>query len=127
MPRLLLCKMANNGHGSESLASGTESMERIIERTVTSFLQTLQTNINNGTLEQREEPVTIKQFQDLKPTTFTGGPDPMVADAWVKDMEKIFCALPCTERQKVTFITFIFKDDAHEWWLLTLAKEEITT
>ncbi|GMP44599.1 hypothetical protein CsSME_00013465 [Camellia sinensis var. sinensis] len=92
--------MANNGNGSESSVSGTKSMERIIERAVTSFLQALQTNINNGMPEQREESVTIKQFQDLKPTTFTGGPNPMVANAWVKDMEKIFRALPCTERQK---------------------------
>ncbi|XP_028055576.1 uncharacterized protein LOC114259751 [Camellia sinensis] len=88
--------MANNDNGSESSASGTESMERIIERVVTSFLQALQTNINNGMPERREESVTIKQFQDLKPTTFIGGPDPMVASTW-------------------------------EWWLLTLAKEEITT
>ncbi|XP_028100951.1 uncharacterized protein LOC114300283, partial [Camellia sinensis] len=42
-------------------------------------------------------------------------------------MEKIFRALPCTERQQVTFVTFTFKDNAQEWWLLTLAKEEITT
>ncbi|XP_028118913.1 uncharacterized protein LOC114316456 [Camellia sinensis] len=42
-------------------------------------------------------------------------------------MEKIFCALPCTERQKVTFATFTFKDDAQEWWLLTLEKEDIVT
>ncbi|XP_028101524.1 uncharacterized protein LOC114300835 [Camellia sinensis] len=51
----------------------------------------------------------------------------MVVDAWVKDMEKIFRALPCTKRQKVTFATFTFKDNAQELWLLTLAKEEITT
>ncbi|XP_028070028.1 uncharacterized protein LOC114272508 [Camellia sinensis] len=99
-----------NGNGSEPSVSGTESMEKA----VASFLQALQANINNGTPEQRGGPVTIKQFQDLKPTTFTGGPDPMVTDAWVKDIEKIFRALPYTERQQ-------------EWWLLTLAKEEIMT
>ncbi|XP_028074361.1 uncharacterized protein LOC114276747 [Camellia sinensis] len=98
-----------------------------MERAVTSFLQALQTNINNGMPEWREELVIIKQFQDLKPTTFIGSPDPMVADAWVKDMEKIFHALPCTEREKVTFATFTFKDNAQEWWLLTLEKEEIVT
>ncbi|XP_028054232.1 uncharacterized protein LOC114258479 [Camellia sinensis] len=119
--------MANNGNGSESSVSGTESMERIMERAVTNFLQALQTNINNGMPERREEPVTIKQFQDLKPTTFTGGPDPMVADAWVKDMKKIFRALSCTKRQKVTFATFTFKDNAQEWGLLTLEIEEIVT
>ncbi|GMP77175.1 hypothetical protein CsSME_00033540 [Camellia sinensis var. sinensis] len=71
-----------NGNGSESSVSGTESMERVMERAVTSFLQALQTNINNGTPERQEGLVTIKQFQDLKPTTFTGNPDPMIADAW---------------------------------------------
>ncbi|XP_028099080.1 rasGEF domain-containing serine/threonine-protein kinase X-like [Camellia sinensis] len=105
--------MVNNGNGSVSSVSGTESMERIMERTVTNFLQALQTNIINGMPERREEPVTIKQFQDLKPTTtFTGDPDPMVAEAWVKDMENIFHALPCIERQKVTFAIFTFKDNA---------------
>ncbi|XP_028079056.1 uncharacterized protein LOC114280841 [Camellia sinensis] len=93
--------MANNGNKSESSVSGTESMERIIERVVTSFLQALQTNKNNGMPERQEELVIIKQFQDLKPTTFTGDLDPMVADAWVKDMENIFHTLPYTERQKI--------------------------
>ncbi|XP_028072845.1 uncharacterized protein LOC114275056 [Camellia sinensis] len=46
--------MANNGNGSESSVSGTESMERIMERAVTSFLQALQTNINNGMPERTE-------------------------------------------------------------------------
>ncbi|XP_028057304.1 uncharacterized protein LOC114261264 [Camellia sinensis] len=42
-------------------------------------------------------------------------------------MEKIFRALPCTEEQKVSFATFTFKEDAQEWWLVTLEKEEIVT
>ncbi|XP_028086998.1 uncharacterized protein LOC114287751 [Camellia sinensis] len=91
-----------NGNGNESSVSGTESMKRVMERAIAviSFLQALQTNINNGKPERREGPVITKQFQDLKPTTFTGSPDPMIVDAWVKDMEKIFRALPCIERQK---------------------------
>ena len=51
----------------------------------------------------------------------------MVANTWVKDMEKIFRALPCIERQKVTFATFTFNDNAQEWWLLTQEKEDIVT
>ncbi|XP_028097987.1 uncharacterized protein LOC114297720 [Camellia sinensis] len=42
-------------------------------------------------------------------------------------MEKIFHMLPCTEAQKVTFATFTLKEDAQEWWLLILEREEITT
>ncbi|XP_028075820.1 uncharacterized protein LOC114278042 [Camellia sinensis] len=119
--------MANDGNGTGSSVSGTNPMEQIIERTVTSFLRALQTNVNSGLLERREEPTTIKQFQDLKPTIFTGSTNPLVVEAWVRDMEKIFCALPCTERHKVTFATFTFKDDAQEWWLLTLEKEDVVT
>ncbi|XP_028076744.1 uncharacterized protein LOC114278812 [Camellia sinensis] len=117
--------MGNEGNKTGSSASGTIPMEQVMERTVTNFLQALQTSITNGTLERREEPTMIKQFQDQKPTTFIGSPNPLVAEAWVRDMEKIFRALPCIERQKVTFATFIFKDDAREWWLLTLEKENI--
>ncbi|XP_028119486.1 uncharacterized protein LOC114316975 [Camellia sinensis] len=102
-------------------------MEQIMERAVTSFLQALQTNVNSGLPKRQEEPTTIKQFQDLRPTIFTGSTNPLVAEASVRDMEKIFRALPCTKRQKVTFTTFTFKGDAQEWWLLTLEKEYIVT
>ncbi|XP_028101470.1 uncharacterized protein LOC114300800 [Camellia sinensis] len=119
--------MANEGNEIGSSVSGTIPMEQIMERAVTNFLQALQSSITNGTLERREKPTSIKQFQELKPTTFIGNPNPLVTEAWVSDMEKIFRALPCTERQKVTFATFTFKDDAQEWWLLTLEKEDIVT
>ncbi|XP_028087913.1 uncharacterized protein LOC114288593 [Camellia sinensis] len=116
--------MANNGNGIGSSVSGTDPTEQIMERAVTSFLRALQTNINNGLPERREEPITIKQFQDLKPTIFTGSTNPLVEEAWVRDMEKIFRALPCTERQKVTFATFTFKDDAQEYSVRKQKKPE---
>ncbi|XP_028085881.1 uncharacterized protein LOC114286850 [Camellia sinensis] len=119
--------MANDVNGTESSVNGTDPMKQIIERAVTSFLRAVQTNVNNELPERREEPTTIKQFQDLKPTIFIGSTNPLVAKAWVRDMEKIFRALPCTERQKVTFATFTFKDNAQEGWLLTLEKEDIVT
>ncbi|XP_028077579.1 uncharacterized protein LOC114279524 [Camellia sinensis] len=119
--------MANEGNENGSSVSGTIPTEQNMERAVTNFLQALQNSMTNGTVERQEGLTTIKQFQDLKPTTFIGSPNPLVAEAWVRDMEKIFRALPCTERQKVTFATFTIKDDAQEWWLLTLEKEDIVT
>ncbi|XP_028104673.1 uncharacterized protein LOC114303721 [Camellia sinensis] len=116
--------MANDGNGTGSSSNGADPMERIVERAITSFLQALQ---NNGSPEHRERTTTIKQFPDLNPSTFTGGSNPLIAEAWVKEMEKNFRALPCTEEQKVSFATFTFKEDAQEWWLLTLEKEEIVT
>lgn len=78
--------MASDGNGIGSSVSGTELMERIMEIPVVNFLQALQTNINNGMLEWREKSIMIKQFQDLKPITFTGSPNPLVSEAWVKEI-----------------------------------------
>ncbi|XP_028058586.1 uncharacterized protein LOC114262432 [Camellia sinensis] len=119
--------MTNDENGIESLTSGIDPMERIVEKVIASFLQALQNNITNGILEHREGRIMIKQFQDLKPSIFIGDSNPLLAEAWVREIEKIFRILPYTEAQKVSFATFTLREDAQEWWLLTLEKEEIVT
>ena len=59
----------------------------------------------------------------MKPPTFDGINDPLVAESWVKSMEKMFRVLPCMDEQKVAFATFTFLGEAYEWWLLTLEKK----
>ena len=39
----------------------------------------------------------------------------------------MFRVLPCTDTQKVAFVTFTFKGEAYEWWLLTLERESNMT
>ncbi|XP_028070208.1 uncharacterized protein LOC114272687 [Camellia sinensis] len=109
------------GIGTNRMCSFLLELAIFIE---TAMFLSFQTTPNpfGGLPERREEPTTIKQFQDLKPIIFTGSTNPLVAEAWVRDIEKTFRVLPCTERQKETFATFTFKDDAQEWWLLTLEK-----
>ena len=70
--KLLLYSMANDGNDIGSLSSGANPMEKIMEKAVASFLQTLQNNVTNGLSKHHERPTTIKQFQDLKPFMFTG-------------------------------------------------------
>lgn len=40
----------------------------------------------------------------------------MEAEAWIKQIHKIFKALKCSEKQKVPFATFMFKGEANYWW-----------
>ena len=61
---------------------------------------------------------TIKQFQQLKPPTFHGTPDPMAAESWLLGIERVFEVLPCTEEQKVVFATFTFEGATLVWWQL---------
>ncbi|GFS41553.1 hypothetical protein Acr_00g0075070 [Actinidia rufa] len=61
---------------------------------------------------------TIKQFQQLRPPTFYGTPDPMAAESWLLGIERVFEVLPCTDEQKVVFATFMFEGAALIWWQL---------
>ena len=40
---------------------------------------------------------TIKQFQQLKPLTFQGTPDPMAVESWLLGIERVFKVPTCTD------------------------------
>ncbi|XP_057969300.1 uncharacterized protein LOC131158445 [Malania oleifera] len=54
----------------------------------------------------------------MRPSLFSGGPDPLVAANWVHDMEDILAVLSCTDEQKVLFATFKLTGEAKRWWRL---------
>ncbi|KAF5931542.1 hypothetical protein HYC85_027713 [Camellia sinensis] len=60
----------------------------------------------------------IREFKKMKPPRFSGGIEPMKADAWVLEMEKLFEIFPSTDTQKVTLAAFTFDDDARRWWMM---------
>ena len=79
--------MADKGNGTKSSASNTN----IIEQALLSSATAMQNNNNQlGTTENQGGVVTIKQFHELKPPTFDGSNDPLVAESWDKSIEKIF-------------------------------------
>ncbi|XP_057953972.1 uncharacterized protein LOC131148268 [Malania oleifera] len=59
---------------------------------------------------------TINQFTHLKPSSFEGGTNPIKAEMWMQEMEKILVVLNCTEEQKVLFATFKLVGEAERWW-----------
>ena len=50
--------------------------------------------------------VNLERFKKLGPPTFQGTADPMVAEAWLKQMEKIFVAMGCNDDQRVILASF---------------------
>ncbi|XP_057954122.1 uncharacterized protein LOC131148441 [Malania oleifera] len=59
---------------------------------------------------------TIDQFTRLKPLSFEGGTDPIKAEMWMQEMEKILAMLNCTKEQKVLFATFKLTGEVERWW-----------
>jgi len=62
-------------------------------------------------------PVTMEDFMRHKPAKFTGKATPDEADAWLRECEKIFRVIECTEAQKLNFATFLLVTEAEYWWM----------
>ncbi|XP_057976151.1 uncharacterized protein LOC131163576 [Malania oleifera] len=48
----------------------------------------------------------------MKPSSFAGGADPIMAENWIQDIEETLAVLPCTDEQKAVFATFKLKREA---------------
>ena len=54
----------------------------------------------------------LKQFQKLNPPMFKGGADPIQAEEWLRQIEKILDVMKCTENQRLSFTSFMFQGEA---------------
>ncbi|GFS46043.1 hypothetical protein Acr_00g0099810 [Actinidia rufa] len=104
-----------------------DRIERILEGLVQVVHEVHNNNNHDDAPQQPAMPMpgagamprtTIKQFQQLRPPTFYGTPDPMAAESWLLGIERVFEVLPCTDEQKVVFATFTFEGAALIWWQL---------
>ncbi|XP_028084499.1 uncharacterized protein LOC114285631 [Camellia sinensis] len=59
-----------------------------------------------------------QKFMKMKPPTFYDGIEPLKAETWLLEMEKLYEVFPCSEVQKVLLATYTLKDEAQRWWLL---------
>lgn len=66
--------------------------------------------------EGNEQLPLIKQFQNMNPPTFKGASEPILAEGWIKRLEKMFKILKCADRQKVELATFMLEGEADDWW-----------
>ena len=71
----------------------------------------------------------LEQFQKLNLPAFKGEADPIQAEEWLRQIEKILDVMECTENQQVSFTSFMFQGEAERWWEMvkggakTLAEE----
>ncbi|GMP51770.1 hypothetical protein CsSME_00017871 [Camellia sinensis var. sinensis] len=59
----------------------------------------------------------LRQYK-MKPPSFQGGLEPLKAETWVLETEKLFEVFPCSEAHKVLLATFTLQEDARRWWML---------
>ena len=59
----------------------------------------------------------LQRFRAHHPSTFTGGGDPMVADHWFKQVEKVLEAMKITsDTTKIRLAVFQLEGEPQVWW-----------
>ena len=62
-------------------------------------------------------PSNLHRFRAHHPPTFTGGGDPMVADHWYIQIEKVLEAMEITSyATRIRLTTFQLEGEAQVWW-----------
>ncbi|XP_020104801.1 uncharacterized protein LOC109721550 [Ananas comosus] len=80
--------------------------------------QNLQQNLAPSAAESssRVRERSINEFKKSTPPPFSGATNPDEAKNWIKEMEKAFTAMQCTDEEKVRFGTFMLQGRANNWW-----------
>ena len=62
-------------------------------------------------------PSNLQRFRAHHPPTFTGGGDPMVADHWFMQIEKVLEAMKITsDATRIRLAAFQLEGEAQIWW-----------
>ncbi|MQL86167.1 hypothetical protein Taro_018697 [Colocasia esculenta] len=54
-------------------------------------------------------PSIMERFKKMTPPSFKGESDPLMAESWLRETEKIFRAIRCPDEDKVTLATYMLQ------------------
>ncbi|XP_057975279.1 uncharacterized protein LOC131162690 [Malania oleifera] len=60
----------------------------------------------------------------MNPTAFPGSANPIMAENWMQEIEKILSVLHCTNEQKVRYATFKLIGEVERWWSVVKLPEK---
>ena len=70
-----------------------------------------------GIAGSQRGPSNLQRFRAHRPPTFTGGGDPMVADHWFMQVEKVLKAMEITsDAIRIRLAAFQLEGEAQVWW-----------
>ncbi|KAK9697647.1 hypothetical protein RND81_08G051100 [Saponaria officinalis] len=78
-------------------------------------------NANQAGGQQQQLQAIFDKFARRRPPTYDGLCDPVVLEAWIREMEKLFTATLCPEDQKVGIATYYLQREADNWWSISRA------
>ncbi|GAU48777.1 hypothetical protein TSUD_406200 [Trifolium subterraneum] len=79
-------------------------------------LATLTHLLARGDDPARDGEKRLDRFLKHKPSFFVGGFNPDGAVKWVEEVEIIFDAMECANENKLALGTYVFREEANQWW-----------
>ncbi|MQM19355.1 hypothetical protein Taro_052359 [Colocasia esculenta] len=61
-------------------------------------------------------PSIMERFKRMLQPSFMGESDPLLAESWMREIDKIFRAIRCADDDKVTLATIMLQERADVWW-----------
>ncbi|MQM16181.1 hypothetical protein Taro_049136 [Colocasia esculenta] len=59
-------------------------------------------------------PSIMERFKRMAPPSFKGESQPLLAENWIREVEKIFRAIRCAEEDKVSLATYMLRGSSEE-------------
>ena len=109
--------VGNVGGAPPTILGGAEFMQGVftaIEQVVRNTVQTMQVPIR---ATENRATTAMKAFLQLRPPTFKGEPDPLVAEDWLEQVTRALDTILVTEEDlRVLFASYQLQGDALQWW-----------
>ena len=111
--------MARQGQGRRGRPWGTGQAPSVFDQHTLAEAVGITANAiaQAGIVGKQEDPSNLQRFRAHHPPTFTGGGDPMVADHWFMQIEKVLEAMENTsDATRIRLAAFHLEGEAQVWW-----------
>ncbi|KAH6807774.1 hypothetical protein C2S51_028882 [Perilla frutescens var. frutescens] len=111
----------NTGHNTNASATQEQRNEapnqNMNAQMFQDFMNFLQTAAAQNRPNQNNNiSMAVEQFRRYRPPTLKGREGPLATEEWLRELERIFVHIQCTDVQRVSCAVFQLAEDAGHWW-----------
>ena len=113
-PRRATTKNTNNNDAMQQMPTSQAQLMQMM----TQFIAARNNNQNDHNNNPPPPPPVdrLARFLSLKPAKFSSASEPIVADDWLRSINKDLVTCECTEAKKVRFTAHLLEGPAATWW-----------
>jgi hypothetical protein len=116
----------NDGNNNNDTNAAIQQLVAAQAQLMQMMTQLIQANANNNNNNNNNPPPPppppppqvdrLARFLRLRPNKFSSATEPIVADDWLRSVNKDLTTCECTEAEKVCFTAHLLEGPAAMWW-----------